>query len=132
MKIPNIDQCNITWSHFGNGITVWRTGEDNNIGHINKSRECTFRTSCKDYEKDFITILSLTLDPTISVSQHELVFDDRPVGFDKKILLLYKKLSDSGYAGIISNGNIVDRRIYPYAIAMQKSSILNIPKPKKL
>jgi hypothetical protein len=38
----------------------------------------------------------------------------------------------SGYAGILANGNIIDRREHPKAIPIQENSLLNVPKPKKL
>lgn len=42
------------------------------------------------------------------------------------------EINQSGYAGVLSNGNIVDRRIYPHAIPIQKNSLFNIPEPKEL
>lgn len=42
------------------------------------------------------------------------------------------EINQSGYAGILSNGNIVDRRKYPTAIPVQKNSLLGIPEPKEL
>ncbi len=41
-------------------------------------------------------------------------------------------LIKSGYAGVLSNGNIVDRREYPEAIPVQKNSLLGVPEPKEL
>lgn len=38
-------------------------------------------------------------------------------------------LMHSGYGGILPNGNIVDRRKYPNAIALQENFILGVPKP---
>ena len=35
----------------------------------------------------------------------------------------------SGWAGVLPNGNIVDRRIHPTAVPMQKNPHLNIPTP---
>ena len=40
------------------------------------------------------------------------------------------EINKSGYAGILSNGNIVDRRKYPKAIPVQENRLLGIPKPK--
>ncbi len=42
------------------------------------------------------------------------------------------EINQSGYAGVLSNGNIVDRRIFPEAIAVQKNSMFGIPEPKDL
>jgi hypothetical protein len=36
----------------------------------------------------------------------------------------------SGYAGILPNGNIVDRREYPDAVTVQKNTLLDVPEPK--
>lgn len=41
-------------------------------------------------------------------------------------------LNASGYAGILSNGNIVDRREFPEAIPVQKSSVFGTVEPKDL
>jgi hypothetical protein len=42
------------------------------------------------------------------------------------------EINQSGYAGILSNGNIVDRRKYPEAIPVQKNESLGIPESKPL
>lgn len=49
-----------------------------------------------------------------------------------KVLMEGIELSKSGYAGILSTGQIVDRREHPEAIAMQENSMLGIPKPKDI
>ena len=43
--------------------------------------------------------------------------------------LIINKILTSGYAGTISNGNIVDRREFPEAIPIRENVIFNIPKP---
>ena len=43
-----------------------------------------------------------------------------------------KGLNTYGYAGILSNGNIVDRREFPKAIPVQKNSIFGTVEPKEL
>lgn len=47
-------------------------------------------------------------------------------------LIKTMEINDSGYAGILSNGNIVDRRKHPEAIPVQKNRLLGIPEPKPL
>jgi hypothetical protein len=42
------------------------------------------------------------------------------------------KIIESGYAGVLSNGNIVDRREHPEATPIQENSLFNTPKPKKI
>jgi len=42
----------------------------------------------------------------------------------------HKRFTEAGYSGVLPNGNIVDRRIYPNAIPMQKNSLFGIPTPK--
>lgn len=49
-----------------------------------------------------------------------------------KRLMETKKVIESGYAGILSNGNIVDRREFPDAIPCQENPLFNTPKPKNL
>lgn len=43
-----------------------------------------------------------------------------------------KGLNASGYAGCLSNGNIVDRREFPEAIAVQRSSVFGTIEPRPL
>ena len=50
----------------------------------------------------------------------------------KEALLKILEINKSGYAGILPNGNIVDRREHPTAIPVQKNSLFNVPEPKKL
>ena len=42
------------------------------------------------------------------------------------------EINESGYAGVLPNGNIVSRLEYPEAYPVQKSSAFGIPKPKKI
>jgi hypothetical protein len=46
--------------------------------------------------------------------------------------LKHESVKAQGYAGILPNGNLVDRREFPHAIPLQENSLLNIPKPKPL
>lgn len=41
-------------------------------------------------------------------------------------------LIKSGYAGVLPNGNIVDRREYPKAIPCQENPLFGTPKPKEI
>lgn len=38
----------------------------------------------------------------------------------------------SGYAGVLPNGEIVDRREYPNAVPIQENKLFNTPPPKPL
>jgi len=40
------------------------------------------------------------------------------------------QISKSGYGGMLSNGNIVDRRKHPDAIPIAKNSMFGVPAPK--
>jgi hypothetical protein len=42
------------------------------------------------------------------------------------------EISKSGYAGVMPNGNIVDRREHPEAMPIEENKMLGIPKPIKL
>lgn len=42
------------------------------------------------------------------------------------------EINQSGYAGVLSNGNIVSRLQFPDAIPVQKNELLSIPAVKKL
>lgn len=41
-------------------------------------------------------------------------------------------LIDSGHAGVMPDGKIVDRRIHPEAVPMQKTDLLGIPEAKRV
>lgn len=45
-------------------------------------------------------------------------------------LLSIVELIQSGYAGILPNGNIVDRRIHPDAVPSAENPMFGCPKPK--
>lgn len=47
-------------------------------------------------------------------------------------LIEIHKINQSGYAGVKPNGNIVDRRKFPYAVAVQENPMMDIPKSKPL
>lgn len=42
------------------------------------------------------------------------------------------QISKSGYGGVLSSGQIVDRREHPEAMPIQANSMFGIPKPKKI
>jgi sulfur carrier protein ThiS len=47
-----------------------------------------------------------------------------------KELLKIVELSRSGYAGMLQNGNIVDRREHPEAVPIQENVLFGVAKPK--
>lgn len=49
-----------------------------------------------------------------------------------KALMKIHEINKSGYAGVLPNGNIVDRREFPAATPVKKNSIFGIPEPKQL
>jgi sulfur carrier protein ThiS len=49
-----------------------------------------------------------------------------------KKLLEIVELNKTGYAGILPNGNIVDRKKFPNAIPVQENKMFGVIKPKKL
>lgn len=49
-----------------------------------------------------------------------------------KVLMQTMEVIKSGYAGILANGNIVDRREHPEATPIQENPLFNTPKPKKI
>lgn len=42
------------------------------------------------------------------------------------------EINQAGYAGVLPNGRLVDRRKHPEAIPVQENKLLGIPKPKDL
>lgn len=53
------------------------------------------------------------------------------IAVGRKDLVDIYEITASGYAGILSNGNIVDRRDYPSAIPIPENKMMGIPKPKQ-
>ena len=49
-----------------------------------------------------------------------------------KELLKTMDVIKSGYAGVMPNGNIVDRREHPEAIEIPENPLFSTPKPKRL
>jgi sulfur carrier protein ThiS len=49
-----------------------------------------------------------------------------------KELLKIVDLNKTGYAGVLPNGNIVDRRDYPNAIPVQENPMFGVVKPKDI
>lgn len=47
-------------------------------------------------------------------------------------LIEIMEINDSGYAGILSTGEIVDRRKHPEAIPIPENKFMGIPKSKPL
>jgi hypothetical protein len=43
-----------------------------------------------------------------------------------------RELTAAGWAGVMPNGNLVDRRENPNAIPVPKNSLLGVPEPKFL
>jgi hypothetical protein len=53
---------------------------------------------------------------------------------EEKLKALRKiiELNKTGYAGVLPNGNIVDRRDHPKAIPVQKNDLFGVPEPNSL
>jgi hypothetical protein len=47
-------------------------------------------------------------------------------------LLKAAQITQSGYGGVLGNGQIVDRREHPDAVAMQENSMMEIPAPRRV
>ena len=62
--------------------------------------------------------------------KEEIIQKLRELG--REDLIKIHEIIQSGYAGILSSGNIVDRRQFPDAFPVSKNSLLNIPEPKKV
>lgn len=50
----------------------------------------------------------------------------------KQSLLITMEIIKSGYAGVLPNGNIVDRRIHTEEIPIPENPLFNTPKPKDI
>lgn len=49
-------------------------------------------------------------------------------GKGREDLIEIMEINDSGYAGVMPNGNIVDRRKHPEAVPVQENKMMGIPK----
>lgn len=47
-------------------------------------------------------------------------------------LIKIHEINQAGWAGVLPNGNIVDRRLRPDAVPVQKNRMMGIPEPKPL
>jgi len=47
-------------------------------------------------------------------------------------LILIAYINDSGYAGMLPTGEIVDRRFFPEAFPIDENKMMGIPKPKEV
>lgn len=47
-------------------------------------------------------------------------------------LIVISYINESGYAGVMPTGEIVDRRFFPEAYPVRENSLLGIPKSKPL
>jgi len=84
--------------------------------------------TCK-YKKHFTNLPRLTdIVPCVDCKDHS------NWNISKKYSKLVEtgNLIESGYAGIVSNGNIVDRRINKTAVAIPKNTMFNVPDPKRI
>ena len=129
------DYCIFLTYHNGNGLTVYRRGESEDIvAHITPMRELKVSKGkeLKPWELEYLIIESLTDDRQVSVTQEQKVFKTPPA---TRVLInthYIMMVSKSGYLGTLPNGYLVDRRIYPNATEVQKNSMFGIIKPKKL
>jgi len=55
---------------------------------------------------------------------------DKLIAAGRQDLVEIWEFQKEGYAGILSNGTIVDRRKFPDAIPMQCNALFSIPDPK--
>jgi sulfur carrier protein ThiS len=60
--------------------------------------------------------------------------DKRKIDDQEKLkeLLEIVELNKTGYAGVLPNGNIVDRRKHPNAIPIQENRMFGVVKPKPI
>lgn len=65
---------------------------------------------------------------------HKIINPEAVKKDDEKFNLLLKTLeiSKSGYGGVLSNGNIVDRREHPEAVPIEENQMFGVPKPIKI
>lgn len=53
--------------------------------------------------------------------------------FEKYLMLMERlEISKSGYGGILPSGEVVDVRLHPDAVRIQKNELFGVPEPKKI
>ena len=58
------------------------------------------------------------------------IYEDMESSVPNRLITMY--VIESGYGGVNIHGAIVDRRIYPNAVPIQKSSYSSAPEPKDI
>lgn len=69
----------LNYCHLGNGLTIWKQGEDDHIAHVDKYRNLTIYDRIDDYTLKVIQEIAATYDGTISATQDDKIFYIRPV-----------------------------------------------------
>ena len=65
-------------AYMGNGLSIWRKGEENIIAHIDSDRKITYREAISFEEQEEIRELAKSDDREISTTQEQKVFKKRP------------------------------------------------------
>ena len=120
------DYCILIILILEEGLMIVKSGDqERHLAYITHDREVCFKDESnltnaeREYIKDF--------------AKHTPHNSLTPV--DKKTAMLghikyHKQFTQAGFSGVLSNGNIVDRRIFPDCIPMQKNEAFGIPQPK--
>lgn len=90
----------------------------------------------QEYEKALIDLAAPTENDPVTIEEelwwHELNVAVKEFEHRVASLEYTGAISRSGYAGMMPNGNIVDRRKHPEAIPIQANRLFNVPTPKKV
>jgi len=73
------DRLELMSGHMGNGLVIWRKGEDMSIAHISPNREVSIYKNLTKQEYIELVYIASTDDRNISVTQDARVFLKRPI-----------------------------------------------------
>ena len=108
------------------GIMIVRPDNtEKHLAYINEDREVFFKDKHNLTNAEYSYVLYLA--KTMNNSLLNKTFAKNPLIVEMEY---HKEFTSAGYSGVLSKGWIVDRRIYPNAIPMQKNSMFGIPSPK--
>ena len=83
-------------AHLGNGLSVWRPGENEYIAHISNTRQIKYRSdTLTKEEKAEIEELAKTDNRTVSISQDEKVFTIPPI-LDREFYIVQESRKNKG------------------------------------
>lgn len=99
---------------------------EKHLVYIDEDRQLHYKDGNDLTNAEVSYLRDLALRHNSHVFKVEVIKKDHMVGHH----MYHKSFTEAGFSGVLSSGHIVDRRIFPNAIPMQKNTLLGIPSPK--